>query len=227
MSTQITGQAQGIIQKTSQKAGAPAAVSVGWQNELLKSDLFPRYAYMNLAGAMFGNGTTALTALSANTITLTATTTPILGVWNPLNSGVNLLVLRAMLASGINNAASTGPGAFVWAASTNNGAISTGSAPVNHFTLGTTGSQAKGLSFVALTGLSTNLVLLESSSFPTPTIITTVAVPTSVQTPTVPFVQELEGAFSVPPGGVLALLNTVSTTTVSVTGHLLWAELPA
>jgi hypothetical protein len=30
----------------------------------------------------------------------------------------------------------------------------------------------------------------------------------------------------VPPGAVLALLNVTSTTTVSVTGRLLWEEVP-
>lgn len=38
--------------------------------------------------------------------------------------------------------------------------------------------------------------------------------------------EEFDGAIIIPPGGVLALLNTVSTTTVSVASMLLWEEVP-
>lgn len=198
----------------------------GKAGDIILSELHGRFYEQVYRGNVFGNGVTALTALTANTITLTAATTPILGVWNPPTSIVNLILLQATLASGINAAAATGPGAFVWAASNGNTGISTGSAPVNHKTLTAVGSQAKGMAFVALTGLTNNLVLLEAADFPNPTIITTAAVPTSVQTPTVSYTQNLDGSFIVPPGGVFALLNTASTTTVSVTGRLLWDEVP-
>ena len=39
-------------------------------------------------------------------------------------------------------------------------------------------------------------------------------------------VQYFEGSLIVPPGGVLALLNTVSSVTHSVTARLLWEEVP-
>lgn len=206
--------------------GAQINLRQGKTGESMVSELHGRFYEQAYRANLFGNGTVALQALTANTITLTATTTPILGVWNPLSSTVNLVILQATLASGINNAASTGPGDFVWAASVGNGAISTGTAPVNHKTLTSVGSQAKGLSFIALTGLTNNLVVLESSDFPSPTIITTAAVSTAIQTPTVAVTQNIDGSFIVPPGGVLALLNTVSTTTISVTGRLLWEEVP-
>jgi hypothetical protein len=204
--------------------GAAPPLRVDKTGCLVVSECHGRFFEQVYRGNVWGNGTTALTALTANTVTLTNTTTPILGVWNPLSSPVNLVILQAMLASGINNAATTGPGAFVWAASTGNSAISTGTAPVNHKTLVSTGSQAKGMSFIALTGLTNNLVLLEASDFPTPTIITTAAVSTAIQTPTLAVTQNIDGSWIVPPGGILALLNTVSTTTVSVTGRLLWEE---
>ena len=194
--------------------------------EFNSSDVHGRFYEQTYRGNVYGNGTTALTALSANTITLTNTTTPILGVYNPLSSTVNLVILQATLASGINNTATTGAGIFVWATSVGNSAISTGTNPFNHKTLTSSGSQAKGLSFIALTGLTNNLVVQESSDFPTPTIITTAALPATVQTPTVTYTQNIDGGFIVPPGGVLALLNTVSTTTVSVHGRLKWEEVP-
>jgi hypothetical protein len=39
-------------------------------------------------------------------------------------------------------------------------------------------------------------------------------------------VEEFDGAIIIPPGGVLALLNTVSTITVNVASMLLWEEVP-
>jgi hypothetical protein len=215
---------QGNQGQTGKQTGQNITAGVGEFSDILVSEFQGRFYEQNYRGQLFGNGVTALTALTANTITLTNTTTPILGVWNPLSSGVNLVILQATLASGINNAASTGPGAFVWAGSVGNSALTLGTAPVNHSNLTSAGSKAKGLAFVALTGLTNNLVLLEAADFPTPTIITTAAVSTAIQTPTVSYTQNIDGSFIVPPGGVLALLNTVSTTTVSVTGRLLWAE---
>ncbi len=199
----------------------------GRGGDVIVSTLHGRFYEANYRGAIFGNGTLALTALSANTITLSATTTPILGVWNPPSSTVNVSIIKAVLASGINAAAATGPGAFVWATATGVAGLTLGTAPFNHKTLTAAGSQAKGLSFVALTGLNAtnNLVVQEDAGFPSPTVITTAAVPTSVQTPSVVTVNEVEGAYLVPPGGLFVLLNTVSTTTVNVAGRLIWEEI--
>lgn len=197
----------------------------GRHGDATVSELHGRFYEQTIAGNVYSNGLTALTALSANTITLTATTTPILGVYNPLGSGVNAVVLQATLAAGINNAASTGPGIFVWATSTGNTALSTGTTPVARL-IGGPASKCKGLAGIALTGLTNNLTVAHSADFPTPTIITTAAVSTAIQTPTVSFTENVDGAFIVPPGGILALLNTVSTTTTSVHGRLTWEEVP-
>lgn len=206
--------------------GANIPVRQGRQGDVTVSELHGRFYEQNYRGNLYGNGVVALTALTANTITLVATATPILGVWNPLVSTVNLVLLQATLAAGANNTATVGCGAFVWATSTGNAALTLGTAPFNHRTLVASGSQAKGLAFIALTGLTNNLVVQEGADFPTPNIITTTAIPTTVQTPTVSYTQNIDGSLIVPPGGVLALLNTVSSTTVSVTGRLLWEEVP-
>jgi hypothetical protein len=190
------------------------------------SEVHGRYYEQTYRGNVYTNGTTTIQALTANTISLTATGTPILGVWNPLSSTVNLVILQAALGSGGNNTATVGSGAFVWASSTGNGGITTGSAPFNCKTLTAAGSQAKGMAFTALTGLTNNLVVQVAADFPLVTLITTTAVPTTVFTPTTMAVANIDGAFIVPPGGVLALLNVTSTTTVTVTGRLLWEEVP-
>src|SRR4029077_18444149 len=211
-----------------QNAGDSAFIPLrqGRQGDLIVSEFHGRFYEQTYRGNVYTNGTTTIQALTANTITLTNTTTPILGVWNPLSSTVNLVILQAALASGGNNTATVGSGAFVWATSTGNSAISTGTAPFNTKTLVASGSQAKGMSFVALTGLTNNLVVQVAADFPLVTLITTTAVPTTVFTPTTMAVANIDGSIIVPPGGVLALLNVTSTTTVTVHGRLMWEEVP-
>jgi hypothetical protein len=206
--------------------GAQGVIArAGRQGEQIVSELHGRHYEQTLRGAMFSNGHLALTPLSANTITLGATTTPILGLWNPPGSGVNAVIIQASLTAGINNTAATGPGAFVWATSTGNNAITTGSTPFARF-LGSAVSKVKGMAFVPLTGLTNNLVVQEASDMISPTVITTTAVPTTVVTPMINNVQIFDGGLIIPPGGVLALLNTVSTTTISVYGRVKWEEVP-
>lgn len=197
----------------------------GRTGELIVSELHGRFYEQTSRGAMFSNGLAALTALSANTITLTATTTPILGIYNPLGSGINAVVTQAVLGTGANNTATVGPGIFVWASSTGNTALSTGTVPTPRF-LGGAAAKCKGLAGIALTGLTNNLVVSHAADIPVPTIITTAAMPATIQTPTVIGIENIDGAFIIPPGGILALLNTVSTVTTSVHGRLLWEEVP-
>jgi len=96
--------------------------------------------------------------------------------------------------------------------------------------LASAGSQAKAFNGgVALTGLTNSLVIFEGSDFTSPTGQTygTITAPTTGTTLTsFGGVENFDGNLIVPPGGVLALLNTTSTTTMSVTSRLMWEEVP-
>ena len=210
-----------------QNAGDGALLTTrhGRQGDVMMSQLHGRHYEQAVRGFMYSNGTLGLTALTANTITLTATTTPILGIYNPPTSGVNAVLLQASLSSGINNTASVGPGAFVWATSIGNSVISTGTTPFARL-LGGAVARCKGMAGIALTGLTNNLVVQEASDFPSPNVITTTAVPTTVTTPMGNVVQNFDGGLIVPPGGILVLLNTALTTTISVFGRMKWEEVP-
>jgi hypothetical protein len=138
---------------------------------------------------------------------------------------VNAVISQAALTVVANNLTSgAGPGVFVWAVSTGNSAISTGSTPWNRKTLAQFGSQVKGMSFVALTGLTNNLVIIEGSEFATPAGLTYTTLASTQLMPEFSNTQNFDGSLIVPPGGVLALLNTTSSTTFSVSGRLLWEE---
>ncbi|MDE2102831.1 MAG: hypothetical protein KGL39_36645 [Patescibacteria group bacterium] len=207
-----------------------ASIRQGKQGELIASELHGRFYEQAYRGNLFSAGTTAVTALSANTITTSATTTPIVGVYNPVGSGVNVVVLQASLQAFINTLTTpVGAGAFQWAYSLNNPAISTGATPTNRF-LGGTASKTKAFNGgVALTGLTNALTVLEGADFTSPTGQTygTIVAPTTGTTMTgFGGVQNIDGSIVVPPGGVLALLNTTSTTTMSTVARLLWEEVP-
>jgi len=205
---------------------ANPAFRAGNQGDGTVSELHGRFYEQNYQGNLFSNGST-LTALTANTISLTSSTTPILGVWNPASSTVNLVILQAAIELVANNLTSgAGPGAFVWASSLSNAVITTGTAPFNRKTLAQNGSQAKGMSFVALTGLTNNLVIFEGADFASPSGLTYTTLASTAIMPGFAAVENFDGNLIVPPGGVLALLNTTSCTTFSVAGRMLWEEVP-
>ena len=194
-------------------------------------ELHGRFYEQAYRGALFSIGTGA-SAVSINNATFTAATlgatcTPILGVWNPGTAKVNLVILQASLSAVLTALTATGPGGFVWASSTGNNAISTGSTPWNRLTLAQAGSVAKGFAASpALTGLTNNLVVMEGADLNVgqPYNVSEVATAAGFMTQPSMAVQNLDGSLIVPPGGVLALLATTTPVAHSVVGRLLWEE---
>lgn len=183
-------------------------------------------------GNVYSTGMTTTTIANATytTATLGATCTPIVGVWNPKNSGKNLVILEARLSCVLTALQATGAGTFVWATSLENPAISTGLAPLNRKTLNATGSAAKGFANnTALTGLTTNLTVREASALYGGSNLGTAYLQTEAGTlaPHVASIDNIEGAIIVPQGCVLALLCTVTPVGVSASSSLMWLEVEA
>lgn len=203
--------------------GSTPNVRQGQLADLIVSELHGKYYEQAYRGNLFSVGMTSI-ALSANTITTGATTTPIIGVWNPATSLVNLVLLKAKCVITAAGNSAVAPGAFMWATSVGNISISTGLNPLNRKTLAAAGSQAKGFNIsTPLTGLTNALQLQHAAAFGT-----LVAAQGATASPIISGdgVEEFDGALIIPPGGVLALLNTVSTTTISVSSLLMWEEVP-
>ena len=220
----------GQVGPVSPKAGDGTNLEIrqGSQGEVVVGQLHGRYYEQASRGNVYSIGC-QLTALSAATILLTASAQPIVGVWNPTTSNVNLVILQAALTSEINATTSVAVGAYVWASSIGNTALTAGLNPYNRKTMATVGWERKAFSLSTaslLTGLTNNVVVFEAADIGTAASMLTTTVAAATMTPSVTGVQTFDGSLIVPPGGVLALLNTVSSTTHSVAGRLMWEEVP-
>lgn len=221
---------KGTVGEANLSPGASGIITLGRNGDIIASLLHGRWYEQNYRGRVFSGGM-ALTDISNATFTtgtLGATETPIAGVWNPANSPVNLVILRATLGVTITALQATGGGPYVWATSTGNGAISTGNAPMNRRTLLKAGSYAKDMCGVALTGLTNNLIVCCASALGggSASKAAFLATQVAMQTIQIASVEDLEGALIVPPGGVLALLATTTPVAHSAVSALIWEEVP-
>jgi hypothetical protein len=202
--------------------------------DTIVSKLNGSYYEQNYSGRVFsgGMGLTSINNATFTSATPGATATPIAGVWNPAGSQVNLEILQAILGVTMTALQATGGGPYVWMASANNtapiAAITTGLAPFNRKTLQAAGSQAKNMAGVALTNLTNNLQILGAagvgggSASSAAFLATAVAMQTQMQS----FVELVDGAIIVPPGGILALMATTTPVAHSAVSQLVWAEVP-
>lgn len=194
-------------------------------------ELHGRFYEQNFRSALFSAGM-SITSISNATFTvggIGATTTPVVGVWNPSTSTVNLVLLQASLAVSQTALQATGPGGFVWAMSTANAAISTGAAPLNRKTLALSGSFGKDMSGVAVTGITNALVPRFGSSLGGGSAIGAAFLATQAGAQTVQAasnVENIDGAIIVPPGAIVALLTTLTAVGHSAASALLWEEVP-
>ena len=202
----------------------------GHMGESIISKLHGDFYEANYQQKLFSTGTAGAVALASTHATatgLTATATPILGIYNPSGSGYNAEILQTVLNTFLNNVTSVAPGAYVWAVATGQGAVSTGLSPWNRKTLTQSGSVCKGFAgATALTGLVGAMTIMGAAPFPVASGLLTTTVAAATPTPSVGGLEVYNGSLIVPPGGVLALMNTLSVTTHSFYGSLLWQESP-
>ena len=218
MKVEITGQVGPSILSD----GSNHPVRQGKTGELVVSALGGSFYELASRGLVWRSGM-GQTALSANTISSSATTTPIIGLWNPENSDRYLVPICAILQVSVAGNSAVAPGAFVWATSQDNSAITTGNNPVNTKTwLSPGGSVAKAFNInTALTGLTNTIVVQRAAAFGN---LVAAQPATATATFSPPGVEWFDGTELVPPGGLLALLNSTSTTTVSVASAIYWTE---
>jgi len=192
------------------------------------TDAHGRFQEAALRGGLFSTGMTITSINNAtfSTATLTASATPIIGIWNPANSGKNCVILQAKVQL-VNTALQvTGAGALVWVVSTNQAAITTGLTPLSRLSLAASGSVAKGYAGTVLTGLSGSMVVYEAAGLGgVLSNLSTLQTAVGLMPLAATFVDNIDGAIIVPPGGVLACLCTTNApVAISAASSLLWEE---
>ena len=147
-------------------------------------------------------------------------------MWNPTGSGVNVVVLQAVLGLTMTALQATGGAPFAWASSVGNGALTLGNQPLSRSTGIASGSNVRDMTNVALTGLTNNLVVRHAAALGGGSALSIgfLATAVAMQTQQAPWVEQVDGAMIVPPGGVLALLATTTPVAHSATSALLWEE---
>lgn len=192
--------------------------------EQMVGDVHARFYEQAYRGNLytFGISSTALVAANAIATGLTATAQPVIGLYNPSTSTVNLVILKATVVMTVIANTAVAPGGFQWVASIGNTAVSTGSTPFNTKSLAASGATAKAFAMsTALTGLTNNLAFLKSSDIAP---INAAGPATAIHQPQGQTFEIVDGAIIVPPGGVVGIMNQLSTTTVSCSVAILWEE---
>lgn len=210
--------------------GAAAPFRQDRSGAAVVQELHGRFYESNYRAAVFSDGM-GLTSISNATFTvggIGATTTPVTGLWNPATSGVNAVILEASLGVVLTNVTATGPGGFVWAMSVGNGGLTLGSTPLNRKTLVNAGSFCKGLTNVALTGITNAIAVKFASALGGGSAygVSFVATAVAMQTQQLSAKELFDGSLIVPPGGVLALLATTTPVAHSAVSSLVWEEVP-
>lgn len=224
-------QIEGHVGPASAPDGVNLPQRLGRQGDCIASELHGRFYEQTFRGNIFTAGISVLASISNATFTVAttgATATPVIGVYNPLSSPVNLVILQAQLAVIMTALQATGTGGFVWMASVGNNAITTGAAPFNAKTLNASGSYAKNMSGVACTGMTGTLAAIRGSILAGGSAYNASLLGTAAGFGTILIgaKEDLDGSFIVPPGGVLALMASTTPVAHSAVSGLVWEEVP-
>lgn len=199
-------------------------VRLGKTGEQVTQDLHGRFYEQNYRGNMytFGLSNTALVSANAIATGLTSTAQPVIGLYNPSTSLVNLVVLQASIVTTTIANTAVAPGGFMWVYSAGNPGISTGSTPINCKTLVAAGSSAKAFAIsTPLTGLTNSLAVFKATGIGT---LNAAGPSTAISQSQNQTVENVDGCIIVPPGGFIGIMNQLSTTTLNCSVGIMWEE---
>lgn len=207
----------GNLPRARQSSGTPNAPG-GSFGEGLFSELNPVYYTLLKAGLVF-----SLSALGVNPAAFTggAAGTPLIGLYNPAASGVDLVLLQARLGIRTTGSAAAASMDFNFYEANQGGVAVTGTQTQarNMYSQANTGSNAYGMVNTANTAALASTLVAPSVS------LGNVAAAAALNVGL--FVDDLKGLLVVPPGGYLAWGASLALTAGSLDAALLWAELPA
>lgn len=211
----IQGQA-GALPSTRQSAGTPNVPS-GSFGEILDSRLNPDFYQLVKSGRVFQVGATNV---SPSAFTGGASGTPLVGLYNPVSSGVDLVVIQARVGIRTTGSSAATLDFNFWGTNQGGTALSgTQTISRNLYSLATAGAVAYSMVNTTNSGALTSTLLLPSVSL---------GAVASAAAPNVGvFVDNVNGALIVAPGCYIAYGASASLTSGQVDCSLVWAEIPA
>lgn len=205
--TRLSGLVQGQIQGL--RGDKTAALVI--------TDGHARYQEAVIQGNVYSLATAAagVTIAAANVFSA-ANAQPLVGIFNPANSGVNAVVLRGRHTW---NSGTTGASGLVWATAPSPAGITAASAnsPINMLTLAATGSKMRGYTNSAMTAITGNQITIFSGG---PTVGALAANGSAT------FLDEVAGEFIIPPGAAGGLFAASAGTSPIVAASMTWEEVP-
>lgn len=208
------------------------AIRQGRSGELVTQELHGRFYEQTYRGNMYSVGMTLNSISSANFATgvLSSGAIPIIGLWNPLNSGVGLAVTQAILNVSMTAMTATGPGGFAWCGSNGNANMlsSTQLVPMSRKTLQPGAALGRGYANGALAGLTNNLTVMFGSALGGGSLnnFSNLGTSAGFMPQNIGSVENFDGSLVVPPGAVLALLATTTPVAHSAVSGIIWEEVP-
>lgn len=209
-----TGQGR-VGQQNYSQNGPVSDMALGRQGETLVSELHGRYTRQTTDGFIFHAASGSVTVAAANVSPLAAATgQPIIGLWNPPNSGKNMAILKL----GANTLSGTPGGPLVWNFALNQ--VLTAAAnisPVAGFLTQGAASAAKVFANVALAGSTLEAFLTDAANI---SAVAAGAVTSVLK-------EDIGGTLVIPQGGLLCLAAFAVGTLHIVRASLEWEEYPA
>jgi hypothetical protein len=211
-------QTQGLsIPSKAQSDGNPTGVPSGFWDELLVSKLMPDYYSLLKSGVVY---VAVLSGGNPTSFTGGAGGTPLIGLYNPANSGKDLVLLQTRIGVRTTGTAAANLD-FVWWGGPSVLPTGTATNPQNAYSLAKTGSAAVAFVNTAMTG-STAITVL----YPAVSVGQTIATTPTATAPT-DSGADAKGLIVAAPGNLIALGAPATLTVAAIDVAVFWAELAA
>lgn len=196
--------------------GAQVNTALGRHGEQYVSELHGRYYTLAKRGLLFGFSSAAITVAATHVSPLAANTaTPIIGLWNPTNSGKDIVVLK----QGVSTVSGQPGGPFVW----NYGTVTTTAAALSTAVSGRFGQAPAGSIALVYSNVVTTSSLAGVLAFHAAAITNITGAGNGGPSA---FYEDRGGDIVIPPGSWGAIAATVTGTSHVCQASVIWAELP-
>lgn len=197
-------------------ASGLAALRLDFTNALVSTNAHPWAAEAVRLNRAFQLSTAAAgVTLAAANILGAANAQPLVGIFNPLSSGVNVFVYRGVH---VWNSGTSTAGGLAWGVAPSNAGVTAanGTSPTSVLTSRTTGSAVQGYVNQAMTGI-TGAAIAGYAGGPT---VGAVAANANLT-----FVDSVDGVICIPPGGAGGLFAATGGNNI-VNASMYWEEIP-